>query len=217
MNEDNQDVTVELTPLFADDNALRAAYTEALSQGVSPDAVVKGWCKLAKQALQTGEFTKHSGKITNVSRRVPLNAKVYETVAFRVLENAGMITTTDKSAVPSELNDKDFENWWIFYPARLSNGRDVKVGKADAKRIFNNTIRTRGEYTRLHNATDNYKRITKPQFVKDAPRFLKNWQEWIPTETVPTATPVVQEVDADTMQKMLGVTDDNDVGATPSA
>lgn len=209
-----QDVTVEITPLFADDNALRAAYTEALNEGVSPDAIVKGWCKIAKLALKTGEHTKFSGRINNVSKRVPINAKVYKTVAFRVLENAGMITVSDAAPVVREVTDKNFEDWWTIYPARQSNGRPVKKGKVQAKNWFVRKIVTKQDYTNLTTATLTYAATTNAMYIKDAERFLRHdlWRDYLATAKAVAQKDAESEEattgpisDSDSLNKLMGV------------
>jgi hypothetical protein len=199
-------VTVELTTLFADDVALRAAYTEALSKGVSPDAIVKGWCRLAKLALQTGDHTKFVGKINNVSKRVPIDAKVYSTVAFRVLENAGMITVSDAEPIVREVTDEDFEIWWKSYPKRLTNNVLVRKGKVQAKTWFARKIITKANLARLIAATTAYEKATNPKFVSDAERFLRHdtWKDF--TEVAEQIKIQPAEVGRTEIDKMMGVT-----------
>ena len=70
-------------------------------------------------------------------------------------------------------SEKWFAELWQEYPNR--------VGKKHAKRHFNATVKTEGEYARISEALRRYKQSKNVQegFVKNGSTWFNEWEDWV--------------------------------------
>jgi hypothetical protein len=167
-------ITIEITPLWCNDESLSQAFK---SNPTTTQDFVKTWSTISKIVLGSGKYTKRTGKIQDVNRRVVLDEDMVTSITPFV--DAGMIRYVDAETI-SELSDKHFEQFWILYPARLSGSHEVKVGKKEARQAFSNEITTLKDFEALLRATKNYETITDKKFICDASRFIRNkWRDYV--------------------------------------
>lgn len=79
-------------------------------------------------------------------------------------------TREDKKRVDSSF---DFESLWINYPS--------KVGKNQAFKFFNSTVRSEKDYEDIKSALENYiksERVIKG-FIQNGSTWFNNWRDWI--------------------------------------
>ena len=136
------------------------------------------WSSIAKQALQQGEGM---ANIIKIRRKIEIQDSFSDDAAFRTMVEQGMVQTTDSvGKLPSE----KFEEWWKLYPARISNGKKVKIGKAKTKKLFDNLITSELDYQQLIQSTKKYSSICG-KFSRDPERFLRAdfWKEYLSVES----------------------------------
>lgn len=173
-------IKIELTELFSDDITLKEAAKALRETGVALENLILAWCKLGRSAWKTGMYMPKKKLLRDASLVVELDDKIFQEPGYKVMEEKGMIRIADTGeTVKSVLSDEKFEEFWKAYPFRDVNGRKVKVGKAQAKRRFNNIIVNEKTFAELMLATQNYSRLCN-KFPKDCERFLKDgfWREY---------------------------------------
>jgi methyltransferase-like protein len=188
---------VTISDKFFDNFSIVAARNQC---GYSSE-FIRVWCSTIKLALQQGEGM---ANIIKIKRRVELPPSYnVGSNEFKSMVDNGLIQTTDSKG---KLSPEMFEEWWKAYPFRISNGKKIKIGKAKARKLFDNLITTEEEYKELIQATNNYSLICN-KLPKDPERFLRSnfWHEYYESDSAnnDNITNVVKETDGSALNEML--------------
>ena len=86
----------------------------------------------------------------------------------------------------------DFDAVWNKYPRR--------IGKKEALRHFNASVKTEEDYKNIQKALENYlhsDQVTKGeiQYIKHGSTWFNNWQDYIDTQAVTGKSKALQELE----------------------
>lgn len=175
-------VVVEVTPLFYSREALSKAAT--FCQG-DKGTVVFAWSRVE---LERGQSAEVKTKTTVKQNKVELEERFVNTAGFRGMEQAGMIKILPGTNAQPVMTDAQFEEFWNRMPFRVVSGKKTRGVKSNAKRVFHNVIRKQEQFENLLRACDEYA-VVSNGFPKDAERFLRIYQDFIPTVGTSVAGP----------------------------
>lgn len=172
-------VTVEVTPLFYSREAMNKAATFCSGD---KGTIVFAWSRIE---LERGQSAEIKTRTTIKQNKVQLEERFVNTAGFRGMEQAGMIKILPGENAKPVLTDAQFEEFWNRMPYRTVSGKKTRGIKSNAKRVFHNVIRKQEQFDNLLLACDEYNTVSNG-FPKDAERFLRIYQDYIPTITAGT-------------------------------
>ena len=182
MNEQQENVIVEVTPLFYSREALTKAATFCNGD---KGTIVFAWSRVE---LERGQSAEVKTKTTIKQNKVTLDARFVNTAGFHGMERAGMIKILPGENAKPVMTDEQFETFWNRMPYRTVSGKKTRGIKSNAKRVFHNVIRKQEQFDNLLAACDEYATVSNG-FPKDAERFLRIYQDFIPTAGTSIAKP----------------------------
>ena len=113
-------------------------------------------------------------KISNHKRSISQSIKMLHNFIELVTDSpTRTYRRVEKSRVEKNVYNEQFEEFYLKYPKR--------VGKKDAVRHFNASVKNETDWGNIQQALNNYLKSerVKKGFIQNASTWFNNWQDWI--------------------------------------